>query len=113
LVAHAALFTAFINDVAADMVFAQQVYGLGRPGDALLCISTSGNAANVLNAARVARAFGLHTLGLIGRDGGALRALCDVTICVPGADTAQIQEHHLPVYHTLCLMLEEVFFSDD
>ncbi|HEX3051350.1 MAG TPA: SIS domain-containing protein [Aggregatilineaceae bacterium] len=111
LVGHSSLFTAFINDVAADMVFAQQVYGLGRPGDALLSISTSGNASNVLNAVRVARAFGLHTLGLTGPSGGTLRELCDVTICVPGADTAQIQEHHLPVYHTLCSMLEETFFG--
>ncbi len=110
LVGHSALCTALINDVAADMVFAQQVYGLGRPGDVLLGISTSGQASNVLNAIRVARAFGLHTLGLTGPEGGMLRDLCEITICVPGADTAQIQERHLPVYHTLCSMLEEIFF---
>jgi D-sedoheptulose 7-phosphate isomerase len=110
LVSHSALFTAFVNDVAADMVFAQQVFGLGQPGDALLAISTSGNSPNVLNAIRVARAKKLRTLGLTGQTGGAMPALCDVTICVPFSDTAEIQERHLPIYHTLCALLEEWFF---
>jgi D-sedoheptulose 7-phosphate isomerase len=110
LSAHAALMTAYINDVAADAVYAQQVYGYGRPGDILLAISTSGNSRNVLNAVRVATARGLRSIGLTGADGGALRSLCDVTICVPYTRTLEVQERHLPVYHTLCLMLEEAFF---
>jgi D-sedoheptulose 7-phosphate isomerase len=111
LVSHTALSSAYANDVAADMIYAQQVYGYGRPGDALLGISTSGNATNVANALRVARALGMSTIGLTGRDGGAMVSLCDVAICAPGQTTAEIQERHLPIYHALCMMLEEAFFS--
>jgi len=111
LVSHSGLVTAFANDVAADMIFAQQVFGLGRPGDALLAISTSGNSANVLHALRVARAKNLRTIGLTGRTGGAMRDWCDVTIYVPATDTAAIQERHLPIYHTLCTLLEDAFFG--
>ena len=75
LVSQTALITAFANDVAADMVFAQQVYGYGRPGDTLVAISTSGNSPNVVNAVRVARALGLHTLGFTGENGGLLKGL--------------------------------------
>ncbi len=110
LVSHSALITAHSNDVAADMVFAQQVYGYGRPGDAVLGISTSGNAMNVIHALQVGHALGLHTIGLTGRNGGKMRALCDAAICVPADSTADIQERHLPVYHALCMMLEEAFF---
>jgi D-sedoheptulose 7-phosphate isomerase len=112
LSSHAALVSAISNDVAADMVFAQQVYGYGGTGDALLAISTSGNSANVLHAMRVAKALGMHVIGLTGRTGGKMNALCDVAICVPYDDTSQIQERHLPVYHTLCVMLEQEFFHD-
>ena len=113
LVSQSALFTAFANDVAADMVYAQQVYGYGRPNDVLLGISTSGDAENVLNALRVAKALGLGTLGLTGQSGGRMRALCDVTICAPFTEVFEIQERHLPIYHTLCLMLEQAFFGTD
>jgi D-sedoheptulose 7-phosphate isomerase len=108
---HAALVSAISNDVAADMVFAQQVYGYGKSGDTLLGISTSGNAENVINALHVARTLGLHTIGLTGQSGGKMRELCDVTICVPYTDTAEIQERHLPIYHALCIMLEQEFFN--
>ncbi len=111
LVSQAALISAFANDVAADMVYAQQVYGYGRPGDALIAISTSGNAPNVIHAVQVGRALGLITIGLTGHSGGRLKALCDITICVPADSTTAIQERHLPVYHTLCAMLEEAFFA--
>lgn len=111
LVSQSALLTAFANDVAADLGFAQQVYGYGRAGDVLLGISTSGNAPSVLHALRVARGLGLSTLGLSGRSGGKMKALCDVAICVPASETLEIQERHLPIYHTLCLMLEEAFFG--
>ena len=110
LVSQTSLLTAFANDVAADMIFAQQVYGYGRPGDGLLAISTSGNAANVVAAIQVAHVCGLRTVGLTGRSGGKLRKLCDIAICVPVDATTIIQEHHIAVYHALCTMLEEEFF---
>lgn len=112
LVSQSALIFAFSNDVAADMVFAQQVYGYGRSGDVLWSISTSGNAANVANAVRVAKTKGLATLGLTGPNGGLLKDLCDVTIRAPGATTPAVQEHHLPIYHALCAWLEQEFFAE-
>jgi D-sedoheptulose 7-phosphate isomerase len=112
LVSQTGLISAFSNDVAADMAFAQQVYGYGRPGDTLLGISTSGSSPNVLRAFQVAHALGLHTLGLTGQSGGELRSLCNVTICVPWQQTADIQERHMAVYHTLCAMLEQAFFCE-
>lgn len=102
--------SAFANDVGAQFGFAQQVWGLGRSADALMAISTSGNSPNVIHALRAARARGMRTLGLTGHDGGKMAPLCDVAIIAPGADTQQIQEHHLPIYHALCLMLEEALF---
>lgn len=111
LTGHPALSTAFLNDVNPEMVFAQQVYGYGRKKDVLMAITTSGNSKNVLNAVRVAKAKEMKVIGLTGRDGGRLKALCDVCIIVPGNVTADIQEYHLPVYHTLCAMLEENFFK--
>lgn len=111
LVSQVSLITAFINDVAADMVFAQQVYGYGKAGDSLIAISTSGNASNVIHAVQVARTQGLHTIGLTGSSGGALKVICEVTICAPGENTAAIQENHLPIFHTLCERIETEFFS--
>jgi len=108
---HSALSTAFANDVAADMVFAQQVYGYGKPEDALVVFSTSGNSVNVLRAVQVAKSRGLATIGFTGRSGGKLKALADTTICVPYDVTPDIQERHLPIYHALCIMLEEAFFQ--
>jgi D-sedoheptulose 7-phosphate isomerase len=94
------------------MIFAQQVYGLGRPGDVLLGISTSGNSKNVSNAVIVAKALGLGTVVLSGRSGGVLAPMADVSINVPADDIAEIQELHLPVYHWLSTELEEIFFTD-
>ncbi len=111
LVSQAALMTAYANDVDPEMVFAQQVYGYGVPGDTVLGISTSGNSKNVIRALQVGRALGLHTIGLTGRSGGQMKALCDVTICVPADAVPAVQERHLPIYHTLCLMLEQAFFG--
>ena len=107
-----ALQTAFANDVDPVMIFAQQVYGYAKPDDALLGISTSGNADNVIAALRVARAMGLKTIGLTGRDGGRMKEYCDVCICVPETETYRVQEMHLPVYHALCAMLEAEFFTE-
>jgi phosphoheptose isomerase len=111
LVSHTALMTAFANDVAADMVFAQQVFGYGKAGDVVIGLSTSGNSKNVLNALKVARAKGLKTIGFTGKSGGEMRSVCDVVIRVPWEETLDIQERHLPVYHALCIMLEEEFFA--
>ncbi|MDR0396448.1 MAG: SIS domain-containing protein [Oscillospiraceae bacterium] len=108
---HAALNTAFANDVDASLMFAQQVIGYGRPGDALLSISTSGGSLNVLRAAQAARARGLRVIALTGGDGGKLASIADTAIIVPASITAQVQEYHLPIYHTLCAMLEERFFG--
>lgn len=111
LVSQTSLLSAISNDTAADMVFAQQVYGYGREGDALIGLSTSGNSRNVILAMQVGRALGLRTIGLTGPAGGALKPLCDVCICVPAENTPAIQERHLPIFHVLCAMLEEEFFS--
>ena len=110
LTGHAGLSTAYLNDVDGDLIFAQQTYGYGRPGDVLIGISTSGNAKNVMYAMTVAKALGMKTIGLTGKDGGALKREADVSVVVPETETSKIQELHLPVYHALCLMLEERFF---
>lgn len=111
LVSGVALPTAFANDVAAEYGFAQQIFGLGRQGDVLWGLSTSGKSVNIIHAFRVARAFGLKTLGLTGRDGGDMAPLCDVEIRVPAVSTPEIQELHLPVYHALCAVLEQELFG--
>ena len=111
LVAHEALSTAYINDVDGLGVFAQQLFGFGRPGDVFLGISTSGNSKNVMSATVVARAIGLKVIGLTGAKGGELADVADVAIKVPETETYMIQELHLPIYHCLCLMLEDRFFG--
>ena len=111
LVAHEALTTAYINDVDGLGVFAQQLFGFGRPGDVFLGISTSGNSNNILSATVVARALGIKVIGLTGANGGELAEVADVTVRVPETETYMIQELHLPVYHCWCLMLEDKFFG--
>ncbi len=101
-----ALATAFSNDVDPFMVYAQQLSVLGLSGDVFLGISTSGNAENVINAAIVAKAKGLTVVGLTGKSGGKLTGYCDVTIRVPETSTFLVQELHLPIYHSLCLYVE-------
>lgn len=110
---HQGLNTAFINDVAGGglLSYAQQVYGYGKKGDVFLGISTSGNSKNVMNAVVVAKAIGLKIIGLTGADGGEIAKIADVTIKVSENETYMIQELHLPVYHCLCLMIEERFFG--
>ena len=97
-------------DVDGSMTYAEQVLGYGKEGDVFLGISTSGNSKNVLYAAVTAKAKGLKVIGLLGRDGGRIRGYSDTAIVVPEQETFKIQELHLPVYHALCLMLEEYFF---
>lgn len=111
LVAHEALTTAYINDVDGLGVFAQQLFGFGRAGDVFLGISTSGKSENILSATVVARALDIPVIGLTGADGGELAKVADIAIKVPETETYKIQELHLPVYHCLCLMLEEHFFG--
>lgn len=111
LTGHSALSTAFMNDSNADLIFAQQVNGYGKPGDVFLGISTSGNSKNVLYAAITAKSKGLKVIGLTGAKGNKLMTFADVCIRVPELETYKIQELHLPVYHCLCLMLEEKFFG--
>lgn len=113
LVAHEALTTAYINDVDGLGVFAQQLYGFGRQGDVFLGISTSGNSENILSATVVARALGIDVIGLTGENGGELAKVADVIIRVPETETYKIQELHLPVYHCLCMMLEDHFFGGE
>lgn len=111
LVSQLSLTTAISNDTDPDMIFAQQVYGLGKEGDALLGISTSGKSRNVVKAFAVAKAFGVKTILLTGRTGGELAPMADAAIRVPAETVVEIQELHLPVYHWLCTELEERFFG--
>lgn len=108
---HPALSTAYMNDCEPVLCFAQQVYGYGKAGDVFLGISTSGNSKNILYAATTARARGMKVIGLTGAKNSKLDQMCDVCIKVPQTETYKIQELHLPVYHCLCLMLENEFFE--
>ena len=105
-----ALGTAFANDVDPHLIYAQLVWGLGKPGDVLIGLSTSGNAVNVGLAMEAAKAKGMVRVGLTGQGGGKLLALTDLCLRVPATETYRIQELHLPVYHCLCMMLEDEFF---
>ena len=111
LTGHSALTTAFMNDSEPELVFAQQVNGYGKPGDVFLGISTSGNSRNILYAAVTAKSKGLKVIGLTGKRENKLQCYSDVCIHVPETETYKIQELHLPVYHCLCLMLEDKFFG--
>ncbi len=104
--------SAFCNDVDPALVYAQLVLTLGSANDVLLCISTSGNSKNVVQAAKTARALGICTIALTGESGGALKSLCDIAICVPETETYRVQEYHLPVYHAICAQVEEAVFGE-
>lgn len=108
-----AISTAFSNDQAPDLTFAQQVLGLGKPEDVLLGITTSGNSKNVLYAFRMAKALGMKTIALTGASGGKCVSggYADITIKAPADETYMIQEYHLPIYHALCIAVEEEFFG--
>lgn len=112
LISHTAFLTAFSNDESAFGAFAQQVYGYGHNGDVLLGISTSGNSANVVEAAKVARAKEMKVIALTGQSESKLSRLADIAICVPETETYKIQELHLPVYHALCAAVEAVCFGN-
>ena len=105
------LNSAFCNDVDPSLVYAQELMGLGTPGDMLLCISTSGNSANCVAAAEVGKALGLTVIALTGAKGGRLKEKADICICVPETETFKVQELHLPVYHYLCAEVEATIFG--
>ena len=113
LTSHLALTTAYMNDADAVGVFAQQMLGFGDEGDVFLAISTSGNSENIVSACVLAKAMGIRIIGLTGQNKSKISALADVCIRVPETETYKIQERHLPVYHCLCLMLENHYFGEE
>jgi len=111
LVAHATMLTAMVNDVSSEMMFAQQVFAYGKPGDMLFAISTSGRSENILNAVRVAQALDMRTIALTGSIYPELKDLCEVAICSPENCVANIQEDHVAIYHVLLRLIENYFFE--
>lgn len=110
LVGETALNSAFSNDNAPDLSFAQQVFGIGRRGDVLLAISTSGRSENVIYAVEVAKIMGITSIAMTGRHGGRLKHLSDFAICAPADSSYTVQEFHLPIYHMICMAAENEFF---
>lgn len=111
LTSQTALMTAYANDKEPKLIFAQQVYGYGDEGDILLAISTSGNSENIVHAAKVAKVLDLKVLSLTGKSNSDLSKISDVTIKVPETKTYKVQELHLPIYHCLCMVLENEVFK--
>ncbi len=112
LTSQTAILSAFINDVSAETMYAQMVYGYATDKDLLICISTSGNSKNLVQAAKVAKAKGAKVLSLTGEKESVLSRLGDVTVRVPETETYKVQELHLPVYHYLCEMTEKTFYKN-
>ncbi len=106
------ILTAIANDFGADALFERQIEALGQPGDIFLAISTSGNSPNILRALTAARAQGLITVGFTGQGGGRMAPLCDHLIAIPSTTTMNIQEAHLSLEHTLCLLVERMIFGE-
>ena len=104
--------TAFANDDDPAYAFAQQVIAFGKTGDVLLAISTSGNSQNLIHAVHTAKALGLKTIALTGESGGKLAPLCDLAILAPASDTPRVQELHLPIYHSICTVVENTLFPE-
>lgn len=111
LTSNIALTTAYGNDAVPELVFAQQIWGYGRPGDVLLAISTSGSSQNVRYAIVAAKAKGMQVIGLTGSRTGTMDPLCDLIIKAPASETYRVQEYHLPIYHALCRYVEEKMFG--
>ena len=111
LCAHSALMTAFENDVAPSLVFAQQVYAYAKESDILFCLSTSGNSENIVYAAKAAKAAGIKSVAVTGGKESLLSGICDICIRLPETETFKVQELTLPVYHCLAAMLEENHFE--
>ena len=113
LVGQNALSSAYMNDCNPYLVYAQQINGLGKENDVFLGISTSGNSKNILYGAVIAKAKKMKVLGLTGENESELSKISDVCIKAPEWETYKIQELHLPIYHCICLMLEERFFGNE
>lgn len=111
LVAHTGINSAIANDVSADMVYAQQVYGYGKSGDILIALSTSGNARNVMLACKLAKFKNLKVIALTGKTGGKLKDCCDILLNVDETETYLVQELHLPLYHLICKCVENEIFG--
>ncbi len=107
------IITAIGNDYGFDRIFARQVEALASPGDAVIGISTSGNSRNVIAALEVARQAGCTTIGFLGNDGGAIKALCDIPLVMPSSDTPRIQEGHITIIHIICDLVEQGLFGPD
>lgn len=105
--ANTSSLTAIGNDYGFEHVFAREVTAHGRPGDALLAISTSGNSMNILRAIEAARSIEMHVVGMTGETGGKMREVCDLCLCIPSKSTARIQEMHITIGHAICELLEE------
>lgn len=111
LTTNASQLTAISNDYGYEAVFSRQVEAFGEEGDLFIGLTTSGNSANVVSAAKVAREKGLTIIGMVGASGGKLEALCDVCLKIPSTNTARIQEAHITVGHILCAQIERELFS--
>jgi D-sedoheptulose 7-phosphate isomerase len=111
LTTDSSIMTAISNDYGYEEVFSRQIEALGQAGDVFIAISTSGNSPNILKALLKARELGLATIGLTGRNGGMMKSLCDICLCVPSDSTPRIQECHLVIEHALCACIEEELFS--
>ncbi|KHO62709.1 phosphoheptose isomerase [Thermoanaerobacter sp. YS13] len=111
LTAHTAFLTAFMNDVDPDLVFAQQVFVLGKKEDILIALTTSGNSRNILYAIYTAKALEMTSICFTGESGGKAKEICDVLLNVPANVTHKVQEYYLPIYHTICGIVEEYFFK--
>ena len=112
LTTDSSILTAVGNDYGYECVFARQIEALGQPGDVLLAISTSGNSPNIVRALELAHSSGILTVGLTGASGGRMKNLCDICVCIPSAVTMNIQEAHLALEHTFCLLVEQIYFSE-
>ena len=104
--------TAVANDYGYEATYARMVEAVGRKGDVLLGISTSGNSPNVVRAMQKAKELGMLTVGLTGKDGGKMKDICDIMICVPSVDTPRIQEAHILIGHVICQLIEEEMFPN-
>ena len=104
------ILTAIGNDYGFEKVFRRQIEALAAPGDMVVGISTSGNSPNVLQALELAREKGCRTVGLLGKDGGSIKDLCDLALIVPTGDTPRVQEGHITIIHIVCDLLEKTMF---
>ena len=111
LTADTAVLTSCANDYSYDTIFSRQIEAQGKPGDVFIAITTSGNSENIIKAVEKAKSLGVKTIGLLGKDGGKLKGMCDYELIVPDSDVARIQEAHRVIYHTMCELIEKRFLE--